>query len=129
MKSTILAFFIFFGTGLSPQADISDKVVALLKTGNSKELSAHFASKIDLAVGDKDDVYSRAQAELILKKFFSTNQPESVTIVHSGTSKMGIKYTICNMTTSSGSFRVSFHIKEIGGKGYIQKLSIEESDE
>jgi hypothetical protein len=122
MKSTILAFFIFFGTGLSPQADISDKVVALLKTGNSKELS-------DLAVGDKDDVYSRAQAELILKKFFSTNQPKSVTIVHSGTSKMGIKYTICNMTTSSGTFRVSFHIKEIGGKGYIQKLSIEESDE
>lgn len=128
MKATILAIIIFLGAGTLPQADISDKVVALLKAGNSKELSSHFASKIDLAVEDKDDVYSRAQAELIIKKFFATHAPTSVTVVHSGTSNMGIKYSICNMVTEKGTFRVSFHVKEVGGKGYIQKLSIEESD-
>ena len=129
MKATIFAILIFLGAGVMPQADISDRVVALLKAGNSKELSGHFASKIDLAVEDKDDVYSRAQAELIVKKFFATHTPTTVTVVHSGTSNMGIKYSICSMTTSNGNFRVSFHVKEVGGKGYIQKLSIEESDD
>lgn len=129
MKTAILAIAVFLGVGILPQTDITDTVVNLLKAGNSKELSTHFASKIDLAVDDKDDVYSRAQAELIIKKFFSQHVPEAVKVVHSGTSNMGIRYSICQMKTNNGSFRVSFHIKEIGGKGYIQKLTIEESTE
>ncbi len=129
MRLSILAILIFLSTSLSAQIDISDKVVTLLEAGNSKGLSVHFSNKIDLAIEENDDVFSSAQAELILKKFFSSHKPAKVTVVHSGTSKLGVKYNICTMDTNNGAFSVIFHIKKVGGKYLIQKLSIEEEDE
>lgn len=119
----------FLSASFFPQNDITNEVVTLMKSGNSKALSAHFAPKVDLAVPETDDVYSRAQAELILKKFFTANPPKSMTVVHTGTSKLGVQYRICNLTTANGEYRVSFNMKNTSNKLYIQQLRIEKNDD
>lgn len=112
-----------------PQQDLTNKVVALLKAGNTTELASHFTSKVDLAVLDTDDVFSKAQAELILKKFITKNKPTGVTILHQGTSKLGTQYCIGTLSTTNGDFRLSFNMKKQGEKFYIQQLRIEEKDD
>jgi len=117
---------LFLSASFFPQNDITNEVVTLMKSGNSKALSEHFAPKVDLAVPETDDVFSRAQAELILKKFFAAHPPTNMTVVHSGTSKLGVQYRICNLTTKNGVYRVSFNMKNTSNKLYIQQLRIEE---
>ncbi len=128
MHSSVIAILFFLSGYMLPQHDPTNKIITLLKAGNTKALSTHFTTKIDLAVPGTDDVYSRAQAELILKKFFIKNQPSEVTIVHQGTSKLGIQYRIGSLKTSTGEYRLSFNMKKDTDKFYIQQFRIEEND-
>ncbi|MBK8499328.1 MAG: DUF4783 domain-containing protein [Flavobacteriales bacterium] len=85
---------VLFSTGLLAQDAVKDQLVAALSTGNSKDLAAHFIANIDLTVKETTDVYSKAQAEQILRKFFNDNPPVGHVIEHSGVSKSGDKYFI-----------------------------------
>jgi len=103
---------------------ITDNVIAALKTGNAKGLSRYFGANVDLAVLKDEDVYSKAQAELIIKNFFVKHRPKGFKIIHQGMSKLGLQYAIGNLTTSNGNFRVTFSIKKTGTRQYIQQLRI-----
>ena len=129
MNSSFVAILMLLTGFFIPQQDLTNKVVSLLKAGNVTELSTHFTAKIDLAVQETDDVFSRAQAELILKKFFNKNKVTDVTILHQGTSKLGTQYCIGTLSTSNGDFRLSFNIKKVGEIFKVQQLRIEEKDD
>jgi hypothetical protein len=127
MKRTLLiAFLLFTTSGLFAQTDITEAVTSLIRTGNAKELSSHFTSTLDLAVEDVDDIFSKAQAEQILKKFFEKHKVESYEIKHSGQSKLGIQYRIGDLTTTKGEeYRVTFNMKVVSKKYYIHQFRIE----
>lgn len=108
--------------------DIPDGIVTSLKTGNAKELAKHFNANIDLTLIDKQEIYSKTQAELILKEFFVKNTPSNFTIIHQG-EKEGSKYVIGNLTTSKGTFRVSLFLKNQDNTQVIQQLRIESGNE
>lgn len=104
-----------------------DRVVDALRMGDAKELSALFISSIDLTVKDASDVYSRAQAEQILRKFFNENPPIDLVIEHSGVSKSGDKYFIGILRARTGYFRTTFFLKK-GEQGFqVKQLRIENS--
>ena len=109
------------------QPDITDQVVVWLKTGNSKELSKHFIDNIDLTLNDVDDMYSRAQAEMMVSKFFNDHPPKEFVIRHEGKSKLDDYYRIGKLTTSNGIYRVTFFLKNDKGHFLIKQLRIEES--
>ncbi|MDR2036860.1 MAG: DUF4783 domain-containing protein [Bacteroidales bacterium] len=50
-------------------------IVRALETGNSKEISKHFYSSVELILTQSSGVYGKSQAEKILKNFFDTNGP------------------------------------------------------
>ena len=124
-KILLIPVFIAFFTNLMAGNEITEQVSAALQAGNAKELSKFFKDNVDLAIGDKEEVYSSAQAELILKDFFSKNTPTSFAIVHQGMSKLGLQYAIGNLVTSTGNFRVSFYIKKTIHGQFIQQLRID----
>jgi len=104
-----------------------DRVVEAMKSGDAKELAALFIANIDLTVKESSDVYSKAQAEQILRKFFNENPPVDLVIEHSGVSKSGDKYFIGILRTRSGYFRTTFFLKK-GETGFLVKqLRIESS--
>ena len=92
----LLSIFTFFAIThpIEPVLDITDDASAAVKTGNAANVAKYFSASVDMKILDKEDVYSKAQAELILKEFFSGNPVKSFTIIHKGTSKNGDQFAI-----------------------------------
>ena len=134
MKIFTLIIILSF-ISLNPQTVFSDagltaNIELALRAGNAKELAKLFSSNIDLNIPGNEGVYSKAQAELILKDFFSKYPPKSYATLHKGTSSDGAMYTIGNLVTSKGTFRAYFYIKKTADKYYIHEfsLNVEEND-
>lgn len=124
-KNLLIPLLFFILSPLFAGNDITDLAAEAIRQGNAKDLSKYFKENVDLAIGEKEEVYSSAQAELILKDFFSKNTPKTFIIVHQGMSKLGLQYVIGNLTTSTGNFRVSFYIKKSLHGQFIQQLRID----
>ena len=103
---------------LDPYEDIANAI----RSGDAKSVSRYFSSSVDLTLIGQEDVYSKAQAEQILKDFFNKNTPRSFSIIHRGESKDGAKYAIGNLTTSNGNYRVYYYFKVASGSVNIQEL-------
>lgn len=114
----------FVFAGLQLFAQMPDELVLSLKTGNASNLSSYFNENIELVVLDRDDVYSKAQAQQIVTSFFDQYKAQGFSIIHQG-GKEGAKYAIGNLTTNNGTFRVYFLLKNDGSKAYIHQLRIE----
>lgn len=112
---------------ISAQNPDTESVVAALEAGNANALVELCIANLDLTVMGKDDVYSRAQAEQILKKFFSANNPSGFTTEHSGVSKMGDHYVIGKLKTEGGVKRVTFFQKKVDERFLIKQLRIEDA--
>jgi hypothetical protein len=133
MLKPLLAFlflFVHFSPNNALQADIVDQLAANFRLGNSKEIAKNFSSSIELIIVDQEDVYSKAQAEQILKDFFIKNPPSKVSIVHQLNNvpfRLGILY----MQTKSGKFRVtiSMALKKPSNTFLITELRIEADKE
>jgi uncharacterized protein YycO len=121
LTTLLLAF------GLHAQDDVKEKVVQAMRTGNSKDLATHFIANIDLTIKETADVYSKAQAEQIVRKFFNDNPPVDLVIEHSGVSKLGDKYFIGILRTTTGYFRVTFFLKKTDTVFQVKQLRIENS--
>ncbi len=109
---------------LTSVAQIPEDIIVSLKTGNATSLSKFFNKNIELVVVDKDDVYSKAQAQQIVSDFFKKNKAQRFDIIHDG-GKEGSLYGIGNLSTDKGVFRVYFLLKKNGEKSYIHQLRIE----
>lgn len=126
-RPILLVFALLFATGLFAQDAVKDQVVEAMNTGNSRDLAALFIANIDLTVKETADVYSKAQAEQILRKFFNDHPPVGLVIEHSGVSKSGDKYFIGILRTRNGYFRTTFFLKRTDTTFQVKQLRIEDS--
>jgi hypothetical protein len=123
----VLLLTLVFDLGLQAQDVTRDKVVQAMRTGNATDLAAQFIPNIDLTVKETSEVYSRSQAEQIIRKFFNDHPPVDLVIEHSGVSKFGDKYFIGILRTRNGYFRVTFFLKKNGDQMQVKQLRIEAS--
>jgi len=77
-----------------------------------------------LTTPDKSNSYSKSQAELVLRDFFSTNPVKSFEVVHKG-ENAGSQYCIGTLVTKSGSFRTTIFMKQKGDRLLLQELRFE----
>lgn len=110
---------------------ISEKLELAIKAGNAHELAKLLNSSVDLNIPDNEGVYSKAQAELILKDFFSKNNPQAYKTLHKGSSKDGARYSIGNLETDKGVYRTYIYMKKKDEVYFIHEfsLNIEKNDE
>lgn len=123
VASVILAVGLLVSTNTG-FAQIPEQILLSLKNGDSKSLAEYFNQNVELVVLDNDNVYSKAQAQQIVGKFFSNNTPESFNVIHQG-GKENAKYVIGNLKTNNGSFRIYFLLKTNNDTNYIHQLRIE----
>ena len=124
--SIFLTLLLAASVGVAQNAD--ETISSAIKLGNYKELSKHFDTKVELTIASKEDSYSKAQAELIIKDFFSKGKVNSYQVIHRGKSPDGAKYAIGTLTTSTGAFRTYLLTKEVSGSTRIQQLRFETSE-
>jgi len=104
---------------------ITDTISNAFKKGDSVEISRHFGASVDLSMPHNEGVYSKIQAQLILKTFFLKNKPADFSIVHNGDSKNNSHYSIGTLFTAKGNFRTYILYKEVNKKITILELKIE----
>jgi hypothetical protein len=111
----------------SSQEDIPGGIVKAIRSGNATDLAGFFNINVELTLDKGEEIYSRDQAELILKDFFAKHVPNSFEILHKG-GKEGSRYAIGNLSTISGNFRVTILVKLKDSQPYIHQLRIEEEN-
>jgi hypothetical protein len=106
---------------------IPPEIITAFKTGNYRELGRRFNSSVELVIIENENVYSKAQAEIIMKDFFSRYPPTGFMIRHEE-SREGLCYAIGRLNTRQGSFRVVILLKSKGEEVTIHQLRIEKDD-
>ncbi len=102
-----------------------ENIAAAIQAGNAKELAKYFDSNVDITVYNKEEMYSKTQAEMVVKDFFSKNPPSSFRIIHKGTSNQGSEYAIGTLVTNVGSFRTYIYVKQKAAGYSIQEIRFE----
>ncbi len=100
-------------------------IISAIKSGNASALSQNFQGNVEITIKNSEASYSKAQAEQVLRSFFSSNKPSGFTIAHQGTSPEGSKYFIGTLSTSSGNYRTYVYAKSSGGGFSIQEIRFE----
>lgn len=141
---TILTLFIAFSAGAQPlepneeefvrhereatllqsQASYETIIVSAFKAGNATRIAGYFAENVDLSILETENLYSKSQAEQILKNFFIKHKPSEFTIVHKGKSGQS-EYFIGELTCNDAIFRVTLNSKADEGSKEITALTIE----
>jgi len=126
MNKFYLRIFVLLAfTFTAPATDPIDKIAMLIHQGNVHELSGFFAENVEVSVLDGENVYSKAQAELILDKFFSQNRPESVKILHKVNSNVNYQFGVLQVNAGKSSYRIAFTLKGSGAKLALIEFRIE----
>ncbi len=111
-------------TGSSLSAQIPEGITGSFSKGNSRELSRYFNDNIELVVLNNENVYSKSQAELIIRNFFSENKPIGFELLHT-VGPQASRFAIGNLKTENGDYRVSFLLKLKDSLPLIHLLRIE----
>ena len=124
----VIAFCLFLIIVLGPsdssaQGADFDLLTKIINAGNSKDLVKQFSKNVELNINGKEASYSQAQAEAVLKDFFSKSAPESFTINHQGASKGGLPYAIGEYKNSTGNYRVWIRLKSENGRSLVYEMS------
>ena len=98
-----------------------DEVIGALRSGNSSALAKYFDDNVELTLPDKSDNYSKAQAQLIVKDFFSNNEVKDFSLEHKGDSPGG-HYCIGTLQTNAGKFRTNVFMKMKNGKEVVKEI-------
>jgi hypothetical protein len=127
MKQLSSIILLFTVLSFTLCVDMTDEIVAAINSGNSKEVSKYFGDTVDMKILDQEGVYSRAQAELILKDFLAKHPVKKCTLAHQS-AKSDSQYAIVTLITSNGQFRVFFLSKKTANKLTIQQFRIETNE-
>lgn len=110
---------------LVSSADVLDTIASTIRGGNSTALSQYFDASVDVTILDKEAVYSKAQAQMVVRDFLMKYPVSSFTLIHRGTSPEGSQYGIGTMASTGGSFRVYFLVRNKTGVSLIKELRFE----
>lgn len=101
-----------------------DEVVAGLKNGDAAQIARHFDNTVEITMPDKSNNYSKNQAEIVLKDFFTTNGVKGFEVIHKGENS-GSQYCIGTLVTKNGSFRTTVFMKQKADKQLLQEIRFE----
>ncbi len=101
-----------------------EDVVNALKSGNAVQLSRYFDIRVDITLADRSDNYSRTQAEMIMKDFFSTNDVRTFELRYKGENN-GSRYCLGTLKTRNGDYRTRLFMKQKDNHQVLQEISFQ----
>src|SRR5580658_10348927 len=99
-----------------------DDITTAIRVGNAGELSRYLDNRVDISLPDKSDTYSKIQAEIIIRDFFTTNGVQNFLIKHSNRTGGGSEFCVGVLQTRNGDYRTTLFIKQKGDKQVLQEL-------
>jgi len=102
-----------------------DAISMAIKSGDPQKIAVYFMPSVDLTVESAEDVYSKDQAEMIIRRFFEDHIPKGFALKHEGKSKLDDYYYIGTLNTEKGDYRLTFFLKKSEDKFRIKQMRIE----
>jgi Domain of unknown function (DUF4783) len=113
---TLLSSFVAFSS--------IDEVINGMKNGNAADVARFFDNTVEINMPDKPNSYSKSQAELVLKDFFSSNIVKNFTVIHKGENS-GSQFCIGTLATKTSTYRTTIYMKQKGDKQVLQTITFE----
>ena len=123
-KNTVLLLIAMIPTALIA-ADILDNIGSAIGSGNAAAVAQYFDASVDITIGDKESMYSKSQAQIVVQDFFAKNAVRGFSINHRGSSAGGKQFGIGTLVTSTGQYRVYFLVMQKNGTHLIQEMRFE----
>jgi hypothetical protein len=101
-----------------------DEIMGAISKGDATGISRHFDQIVEMTVSEKSYSYSRTQAQMVLKEFFSNRQVRQFRMMHKANSD-DAEYYVGLLSTSRGDFRTTVRVRYRSGKRLIQELRFE----
>jgi hypothetical protein len=111
-------------TSSNGQSGPIDEISSSIQEGNIAGISKYFDNAVSITTGAGSSTYSRSQAEMVLRDFFSKNHPKSLEIEHTGGGSNS-KYAIGVLETSNGNFKIYIMVKLKDGNYILQEIRLE----
>jgi hypothetical protein len=129
MKKFLQRFFLIlvlaFSVSANAYSQALEDVVNSIRNGNITAMSKYFDKVIAITMPTSQSSYSKTQAEIILKDFFTKNTVKDFTIMQSGASGTNSKYAIGKLITSGGNFQTYVLLKLKEDLYLIQEIRFE----
>jgi hypothetical protein len=104
----------------------ADQVAAGLQRGDASVVARYFGDLVDVTISKKQNNYSPAQAEMVLRDWLGKNAPSKYEPEHSGTSSGNtVHFHIGQLTTTTGKFRVYLLFKTRNGDQRLSEIRLE----
>ena len=117
------AFLLFLLSSFTLKIGIED-VIGAIKSGNASQMAKFFDASVEISMPDKSNSYSKSQAEMVLKDFFSTNSVKNFEVIHKG-ENAGSQYCIGTLQTKNGTYRTTIFMKQKKDLQVLQELRFE----
>lgn len=138
MKKTILLLILSLlwgvkasqGDGIAhkTQEDSVMEISNQFRLGNTKGLSKYLSSSVTLSLMNNENVYSKAQSEIILDKFFKENPPQTSRIIHRLENNSNYLHAVLLLDTEKGDYRVAISLKDVNKQLQLIEVRIEKSN-
>ena len=129
MKKLIFGLGVLLACGMftafTLMAGPFEDAVSAIKQGDAAALAKILDNTVEISMHGKSNSYSKAQAEIILKDFFSKNTVKSFEIIHKGGQEGGSQFGIGTLVTSGGNYRTSFFLQKKGNTLVLNELRFE----
>ena len=106
---------------LSNKTFTLDDITYAIRVGNAGELSRYLDNRVDISLPEKSDNYSKIQAEMIIRDFFTTNGVRNFVVRKTGTSG-NAEYCVGVLQTRNGDYRTTLFTRQKGDKQLLQEL-------
>ena len=98
-----------------------DDIAGAMRSGNIGQLSRYLDNRVDISLPEKSDTYSKSQAEMIIRDFFTTNVVQNFLVKHKGENG-GSEFCVGVLQTRNGDYRTTLFIKQKGEKQLLQEI-------
>jgi Domain of unknown function (DUF4783) len=112
---------LLFASALFSFATSIDEVVSAIKVGDAPRISKYFDNMVEISISEKSHSYSKSQAEMVLRDFFSNKGVKTFKVAHRGNTNDS-EYCVGILSTESGEFRTTIFMKVRGDRKVINSL-------
>ena len=129
-KKLILSIFCVLVYGASQAQYASNRtpledMVNAIKNDRVADMSKFFDNFVPITINNAQSIYSRNQAEVVLKDFFDKNIPKQFDVMDNGSPDNASKFIIGNLTATNGiKYNVYILIKLKDGNYVLQDFRL-----
>jgi hypothetical protein len=103
--------------------DVFAPIKDAIKASNAKEVIKFFNASVDMNLAGEASMYSKTQAEFVLRDFFKKFPATEFRIQHTGSSKGGLQFAIGEYVSNADVFDVLIRVKEVSGAYLIHEIN------